>query len=136
MILGREAISPRLLAVSGLVILAMQPEAIVGPSFQMTFAAVGAIVALHSSPVIRRLFQRRDERLLARIVRGAAGIVATGAAVELCVMPFVLYHFHRAGPYGVVANVLAIPLTELVIMPLEALSLFLDFLDLVTLPGP
>jgi competence protein ComEC len=126
MILGREAISPRLLAVSGLVILAMQPEAIVGPSFQMTFAAVGAIVALHSSPVIRRLFQRRDERLLARIVRGAAGIVATGAAVELCVMPFVLYHFHRAGPYGVVANVLAIPLTELVIMPLEALSLFLD----------
>ena len=41
-------------------------------------------------------------------------------------MPFVLYHFHRAGPYGVIANVLAIPFTELVIMPLEAFSLLLD----------
>jgi len=126
MILGREAISPRLLAVSGLLILAIQPESIVGPSFQMTFAAVGAIVALHSSPWARKLFQRRDEHLLRRIIRGAAGIVVTGAAVELCVTPFVLFHFHRAGPYGVVANVLAIPLTELVIMPLEACSLFLD----------
>jgi competence protein ComEC len=126
MILGREAISPRLLAVSGLLILAVQPEAIVGPSFQMTFAAVGAIVALHSSPWARRMFQRRDEHHGQRIIRGIASIVVTGAAVELCVMPFVLYHFHRAGPYGVVANVLAIPLTEVVIMPLEACSLLLD----------
>ncbi len=126
MILGREAISPRLLAVSGLLIMAVQPEAIVGPSFQMTFAAVGAIVALHSSPWAQRMFQRRDEHLVRRIARGVAGIVVTGAAVELCVMPFVLYHFHRAGPYGVIANVIAIPLTELVIMPLEACSLLLD----------
>jgi competence protein ComEC len=126
MILGREAISLRLLAVSGLLILAIEPEAIVGPSFQMTFAAVGAIIALHSSPWARRMFQRRDEHLARRVLRAAAGIVVTGAAVELCVMPFVLYHFHRAGPYGVIANVLAIPFTEMVIMPLEALSLFLD----------
>ena len=126
MILGREAISPRLLAVSGLLILVVDPEAIVGPSFQMTFAAVGAIVALHSSPWARRMFQRRDEDLARRILRAASGIVVTGAAVELCVMPFVLYHFHRAGPYGVIANVLAIPFTELVIMPLEAFSLLLD----------
>ena len=126
MSLGREAISIRLLAVSGLLILAIQPEAIVGPSFQMAFAAVGAIIALHSSPWARRWFQRRDEHLIRRIARATAGIVVTGAAVELSVMPFVLYHFHRAGPYGVIANVLAIPLTELVIMPLEALSLFLD----------
>jgi competence protein ComEC len=126
MSLGREAISIRLLAVSGLLILALQPEAIVGPSFQMTFAAVGAIIALHSSRWARRMFQRRDEHVLRRITRAAVSIVATGAAVELCVLPFVLYHFHRAGPYGVVANVLAIPLTELLIMPLEALSLFLD----------
>ena len=71
MILGREAISPRLLAVSGLLILAVDPEAIVGPSFQMTFAAVGAIVALHSSPWARRMFQRRDEDLARRILRAA-----------------------------------------------------------------
>ena len=126
LMLGREAISLRLLAVSGLLILAVQPEAIVGPSFQMTFAAVGAIIALHSSPWARRMFQRRDEHFVRRILRGMAGIVVTGAAVELCVTPFVLYHFHRSGPYGVLANVLAIPLTEMLIMPLEALSLALD----------
>jgi competence protein ComEC len=130
MMLGREAISPRLLAVSGLAILIIEPEAIIGPSFQMTFAAVGAIVALHSSPWARKMLQRRDEHLVRRIIRAIVGIVVTGAAVELCVMPFVLYHFHRAGPYGVLANVIAIPFTELVIMPLEAFSLALDSLGL------
>jgi competence protein ComEC len=130
MMLGREAVSLRLLAVAALLILVYVPEAIVGPSFQMTFAAIGAIIALHSTAWARKSFQRRDEHIIGRILRAATAIMVTGLAVELSVMPFALYHFHRAGPYGVVANIIAIPLTEMVIMPLEALSLALDAIGL------
>jgi len=47
--LGREAISLRLVASGALIVLIFRPEALAGPSFQMSFAAVTAIVALHSS---------------------------------------------------------------------------------------
>ncbi|MBV8907593.1 MAG: ComEC/Rec2 family competence protein, partial [Sphingomonas sp.] len=58
--------------------------------------------------------------------RGLFGIVATGLAVEIALMPLALYHFHRSGLYGVGANIVAIPLTTFVIMPLEAAALLLD----------
>ncbi|HET8750271.1 MAG TPA: ComEC/Rec2 family competence protein, partial [Sphingomicrobium sp.] len=55
-----------------------------------------------------------------------AGMIGTGLAVEIALMPFALFHFHRAGLYGVGANIVAIPLTTFVIMPLEAGALALD----------
>jgi competence protein ComEC len=126
--LGREAISIRLVAAGALIVLIFRPEAIAGASFQMSFAAVTAIVALHSTQWSRRLFQRRDEGLPARFVRAAAATVATGLAVELALIPMALFHFHRSGLYGVGANIIAIPLTTFVIMPLEAGALLLDAL--------
>ena len=41
-------------------------------------------------------------------------------------MPIAVYHFHKAGLYGALANMVAIPLTTFVVMPLEALALLLD----------
>ena len=67
--LGRDAISIRLIAAGALVVLLFRPEALAGPSFQMSFASVTAIVALHSTGWARRLFQRRDEGMLARLGR-------------------------------------------------------------------
>ena len=124
--LGREAISIRLIAVGALVVLFFRPEALAGASFQMSFAAVTAIVALHSTGWARRLFQRRDEGPVARIGRGLSAMVVTGLVVELALIPLALFHFHRAGLYGVAANIIAIPLTTFVIMPLEAGALLLD----------
>ena len=69
--LGRDAISMRLVAVGALVVLLFRPEALAGASFQMSFAAVTAIVALHSTGWARRLFQRREEGFPARFGRGA-----------------------------------------------------------------
>jgi competence protein ComEC len=126
--LGRDAISIRLIATGALIVLLFRPEALAGPSFQMSFAAVTAIVALHSTAWARRLLQRRDESMLARLVRALVGIIATGLAVEIALMPLALYHFHRSGLYGVGANIVAIPLTTFVIMPLEAGALLLDTL--------
>jgi len=124
--LGRDAISIRLVAVGALVVLLFKPEAVAGASFQMSFAAVTAIVAIHSTAWGRRLFQRRDEGIFRRIGRSLAAIVLTGLAVEFALIPFALFHFHRAGLYGVAGNVIAIPLTTFVIMPLEAGALLLD----------
>jgi competence protein ComEC len=124
--LGRDAISVRLVAVGALIVLIFRPEALAGPSFQMSFAAVTSIVALHSTSWARRLFLRRDEGVIMRLGRALFAIVLTGLAVEFALIPFALFHFHRAGLYGVGANVIAIPLTTFVIMPLEAGALFLD----------
>jgi competence protein ComEC len=124
--LGRDAISIRLVAVGALAVLLFRPEALAGPSFQMSFAAVTAIVAIHSTSWSRRFFQRRDEGPFKRLGRAVAAIVVTGLAVEFALIPFALFHFHRAGLYGVGANIIAIPLTTFVIMPLEAAALLLD----------
>ena len=126
--LGRDAISIRLIAAGALVVLLFRPEALAGPSFQMSFAAVTAIVALHSTAWSRRLFQRREEGIAARVARALLAMIATGLVVELALMPMALFHFHRAGLYGVGANIVAIPLTTFVIMPVEAGALLLDLI--------
>jgi len=124
--LGREAISLRLVAVGALVVLLFRPEAIGGASFQMSFAAVTSIIVLHHLKPVRDLLSPREEGLPMRALRGFLGLILTGLVVEVALMPFALYHFHKAGLYSVGANLIAIPLTTFIIMPLEAGALILD----------
>jgi len=124
--LGRDAISLRLVGVGALVVLVFRPEAIAGASFQMSFAAVISIIALHQWAPVRRWLAPREEVLSMSVARGLFGLLLTGLVVEIALIPFALYHFHRAGLYGVAANIIAIPLTTFVIMPLEAGALLLD----------
>lgn len=131
--LGREAITLRLVAAGAMIVLLLWPEALAGASFQLSFAAVTAIVALHESPRMQGWFGKREEGRVAALLRGAGVLLVTGIAVELALMPIGLFHFHQAGLYGALANIVAIPLTTFVIMPLEALALALD---LVGLGGP
>lgn len=124
--LGREAISLRLVAVGALVVLLFKPEAIGGASFQMSFAAVTSIIVLHHWQPVRALLSPRDEGWPMRAMRGVLGLILTGLVVEIALMPFALYHFHKAGLYSVGANLVAIPLTTFIVMPLEAGALILD----------
>ena len=124
--LGRDPLSLRLVAVGALIVLLFRPEAIAGASFQLSFAAVTAIVAVHSIGPVRALTTPRDEGWPMRVLRSLAGLLITGLAVELALIPFALYHFHRAGLYGVFANLIGIPLTTFAIMPLEALALLTE----------
>ena len=126
MALGREAISMRLVAVGALLVLALWPESIAGASFQFSFAAVTAIVTLHSLSPVRRWLGPREDGLAMRLLRGVASLLLTGLAVEIALIPFALYHFHRTGIYSVFANLFAIPWTTFVVMPLEALALLTD----------
>ena len=124
--LGREPLSLRMLAVGAVAVLLLWPESLVGPSFQMSFAAVLAIVALHGSSSVRAFLAPREEGVLARGGRRLLMLLVTGVVIELALMPIVLFHFHKAGIYGALANVIAIPLVTFVSMPLIALGLLLD----------
>jgi competence protein ComEC len=128
--IGREAITLRLVAVAALTVLLFRPEALAGPSFQLSFAAVTAIVALHEQPRLRAFLSRRDEGWGPRAGRALLSTLLTGIAVEIALAPIALFHFHKAGLYGAAANIVAIPLTTFVIMPAEALALLLDLLGL------
>jgi competence protein ComEC len=130
--LGREALTLRLVATGALVVLLVWPEALVGPSFQLSFAAVIAIVAFHDHPRVRAWTLARDEAAVRRALRAVAALLVTGLVIEAALAPIAAYHFHRAGLYGALANVVAIPLTTFVIMPLEALALLLDLAGLGT----
>lgn len=126
MALGREALTLRLVAAGALFVLLLWPETLMGPSFQLSFAAVTAIVALHESRRVRGWFAARDEGRGARLARGAASLLLTGLVVEIALMPIAMFHFHKAGIYGALANIVAIPLTTFVVMPLEGLALIAD----------
>lgn len=70
-----------------------------------------------------------------KIARAFAATLLTGIVVELALMPIALFHFHKAGMLGAFANLVAIPLTTFVVMPMEALALLLDLVGLGRPPG-
>ena len=72
------------------------------------------------------MFALREESTGRRAGRFLFSLFLTGLVVEIALMPIALFHFHKAGIYGALANIIAIPLTTFVIMPLEALALLLD----------
>src|SRR3569623_119603 len=92
----------------------------------LAFACVAAIVTLLEHPRVRGGFMKRDERRWRKIGRELGSLLLIGLVVEVALLPISLFHFHKAGVYGAVANIVAIPLTTFVTMPLEALALLCD----------
>ncbi len=130
--IGREALTLRLVAFGALIVLLFWPEAMAGPSFQLSFAAVATIVILHELPSVKRWTERREEPLVFRLLRGLFALIITGIAIELVLAPIALFHFHRTGLYGALANVVAIPLTTFIVMPAQAIALLGDTIGLGT----
>ncbi len=131
MMLGRQALSLRLVAAAAFAILLVRPEALLGASFQMSFAAVIGIIALYESAVGKWLSaMREDEAWWHWLARQAAALLATGLVAEAALAGIGLYHFGRSGLYGVLANLLAIPWTSFVAMPALMLALLGEALGL------
>ena len=128
--LGRQPLSMRMVAVAAGVVLLLWPETLVGPSFQMSFAAVISIVALHNSSPVREFLAPREEQWGRWLGRRVLMLFITGLVIEIALTPIVLFHFHRAGIYGAFANVIAIPLVTFVSMPLIAIALCFDLVGL------
>ncbi len=131
MMLGRQAISLRLLGAAALAILLVRPDALLGASFQLSFAAVIGIVALYESRLGRWLVAaREDERWWHTLARGAAALLASGLVAEFTLSGIGLYHFGRGGLYGIAANLIAIPFTSFVVLPALLLALASEALGL------
>lgn len=131
MMLGRQALSLRLLAAAAFAILVVRPEALLGASFQMSFAAVIGIVALYESRLGKWLTAvREDEPWWQWLARAAASLLASGLVAEFALSGIGLYHFGRSGLYGIAANLIAIPLTSFVVMPALMLAMLAEALGL------
>ncbi len=122
---GRRAFSLRgwALAMAALVLLA--PDAVLGVSFQMSFSAVLALIAGYDAlrPWLRRL--RGEGGFGRRLLSHIVALALTSALAGTASAPFAAYHFGRVQLYFVLANMIAVPLTALWIMPLGLLSLAL-----------
>ncbi len=127
--LGRDPVSPRLIAAGAMLVLLIWPESLMGPSFQLSFAAVTAIVALHDHSAMHA-WAAADYSWPGRVARFLAMLFLTGLLIEFTLMPIALHHFSKAGIYGALANMVAIPLTTFIIMPIEAIALLLDLVGL------
>jgi len=116
----RPAITFRTLSVAALVVLILTPQALVHPSFQMSFAATLALVAAYQ--VSLRWQTEADSPLATRIAlwggREIAALVLASMVAGLATMPFAAFHFHRLAPYGVIANLLGMPVVSVVVMPM------------------
>ncbi len=123
--LDRNAISMRLVAWAAGVVLLFAPESLTQASFQMSFAAVIALVAVYEQ--LRQEFseRRRGAGPGRRLLLYLAGIALTSLVAGLATAPFAVFHFNRMVSYGLLANMLAVPLTGLWIMPWAMLAFLL-----------
>jgi competence protein ComEC len=120
----RPALTFRTLAVAAFVVLLLAPEAIVHPSFQMSFAATLALVAAYQYGLPWRADADSSLRERAALwgAREVVGLVLASLVAGLATTPYAAFHFHRLAPYGVIANLLAMPVVSAWVMPMGILG--------------
>lgn len=116
-ILDRRGLSLRLVAWAAVVVLALAPESLLSASFQMSFAAVIALIAGYEAIAERGRIALGERRLALRGAAYLGGVALTSLIAGLATAPFALYHFNRIAWYGLLANLVAVPLTAFWIMP-------------------
>ncbi len=137
----RPAITMRNLAIAAIVIIMLQPHEVMGPGFQMSFAATAALVAAYGAWSARRFHQSgpqfansEDTGKLSRVARKllhyalalAATSLITGAATAI----YGVWHFQRLAPLVLFANLAAMPVVSLLVMPTAVLAVLLIPFDL------
>ena len=122
----RRAITFRTLAVAAMIVLLIAPEALVHPSFQMSFAATLGLVALVQIGM-PNLFASPDNAQVARAAlwggREITMLALASLVAGFATMPYAAFHFHRVTPYGVLANLAAMPVVSALVMPAGLLGL-------------
>jgi len=126
-LVDRQAISFHALALAAMAVLLLQPEAVVEPGFQMSFAATAALVAL--AELWPRPVREINTPWPIRLVQGVWTWTLAGAAVSLiaglATAPFAMQHFNRVSTWGLGANLVTEPISSLLMMPGLALGAML-----------
>lgn len=121
-LLDRPAISLRALALAAALVLALRPVSLLDAGFQMSFAATAALVAGYEVVAARGREARvaapsRVQAVLRWLGVWLGGAVLTSLLAGAATAPFAAFHFNRSTPYGLIANLAAMPLTGVVIAP-------------------
>ncbi|WP_420414922.1 ComEC/Rec2 family competence protein [Roseibium sp.] len=138
---GRRGLTLRTAALAGLFLLLLAPERLFYPGFQMSFAAVIALIAVYDLWRRRQKeagFSSRPQTLPARlglsIAKWAGGLFVTALVAGTATGIIGAYHFSRVAPFGIVGNMLGMPVFSLVVMPMGVLALVLMPLGLSAVP--
>ena len=130
--LDRQAITMRSVAIAALIVLAIAPSSLFEPGFQMSFAAAAALVAAYRQWMDwqgrreRRIQYHRQAAGIGRMMGGyLAGLAMTSLIAGAATALFAAWHFHRIAPFGIAANLLAMPVVSLAVMPLCLLAALL-----------
>jgi competence protein ComEC len=122
----RRAVTLRTLALAAMIVLVMAPEALVHPSFQMSYAATLGLVVLMQIGM-PRLFATPENSAAAKLAlwggRELVMLTLASLVAGLATTPYAAFHFHRMTPYGVLANLAAMPVVSAVVMPAGMLGL-------------
>jgi competence protein ComEC len=126
--LDRRAISLRSVALAATILLVWQPEALLGPGFQMSFAATTALVAVYG------FFRDAKVPMGPRWLRPVSAVVITSVVAGLATAPLAAAHFNLWSHYGLVANLPSVPLMGLLVMPAAVIAAVLMPLGLDAAP--
>jgi competence protein ComEC len=122
----RRAISLRSVALAAIFLLLMQPEALLSAGFQMSFAATTALVAVFNGLRDQPVWQK----IRVKWARGIISVLLCSLIAGLATAPISAAQFHRIAEYGLLANLLAVPMMGLVIVPAGVFAVILTPLGL------
>ncbi len=128
-IADRPALSMRAVALSAFIILIIAPENLTEPSFEMSYAAIIGLIALAEWHQHRSQEDLGEQGVVMRVLRYCwkhfAGTFVSSIVATLATAPIAIFHFDRAGGYGLLSNLLALPLVGTVIMPAASAAVVL-----------
>ena len=124
LMLGRRALSLRGLTLAAAAIILIAPNEVVGVSFQMSFAAVLALIAGYEAmrPLLARL---HGDGVRLRVLSHAAALTLTSLLAGTASAPYGAYHFGHMQLYFIIANLVAVPICAFWVMPAGLLALAL-----------
>jgi competence protein ComEC len=115
--IDRSPFSMRLLALSAVVVLLFSPHALLGASFQMSFAAVGALILAYDAARGKLARAYRHAGVVRKGALYLGGVCVTSLLATLATAPFSLFNFQTLALYGAGANLIGVPLMSFLIMP-------------------
>lgn len=138
---GRRGLTLRSVAVAGLILLVLAPERLFHPGFQMSFAAVICLVAVYDTWRHGRRDRLAKERSRSTFVRVAgslgrwvSGLFLTALIAGTATGLIGTYHFGRVAPFGLIGNMLGMPVFSLIVMPMGVMALVLMPFGLASVP--
>ncbi|MDD9923285.1 MAG: ComEC/Rec2 family competence protein, partial [Boseongicola sp.] len=109
----RRAITLRAVALAALIVLVLRPESLLSPGFQMSFAATTALVATYSW---LRDYDWQGGRW-SKTSRFIGGVALTSFVAGMATAPFAAAHFNQVPHYGLIANILSVPVMGMIVIP-------------------